>query len=75
MVTFDSDPLDGPRVSTTDVSGSAMRVVKYVVGVGMLFVFLGIAQNTVAPAIGGVFENVLGVNTGADTGPLTLGEP
>lgn len=75
MVTFDSDPLDGPRVSTNDVSGSAMRVVKYVIGVGMLFVFLGVAQNTVAPAIGGFFEDVFGVNTGTDTGPLTLGDP
>jgi hypothetical protein len=52
-----------------------MRVATYIVGVGMLFVFLGVAQNTVAPVIGGVFESVLGLNTGQSTGPVQFGDP
>ena len=40
MVSINPDPLDGPRLSTSDPSGSAVRVAMYLVGAGVFFALL-----------------------------------
>lgn len=70
MTSIDADPLDGPRLSTSDLSGSAVRSLKYLLGAGIFFAMLSAAQATVTPAAENVLSMVPGVQTGsADSGP------
>lgn len=44
MVSIDADPLDGPRLSSSDVSGSVSRSGKFVIGAGIFFMLLTFGQ-------------------------------
>lgn len=52
MATIDTDPTDGPTLSTNRPLKSLWNAGKFIVGAGLFFTFLGIAMNQVAPAIG-----------------------
>lgn len=70
MVSIDTDPLDGPRISTSDLGGSAKRSIMYLLGAGIFFAMLSAAQATVTPAAESALEMVPGVQTGgSDSGP------
>jgi len=66
MVKFDADPLDGPEIDTSDPSGTAMDSVKYLLGAGVFFAMLAVAQSTVTPLAANVLGAVPGLNTGSE---------
>lgn len=68
MVSIDADPLDGPRLSSSDVSGSVSRSGKFVIGAGIFFMLLTFGQQF------GVwaqqqFTDATGVGNAPDNGP------
>jgi len=74
MVTFDADVTDPPSVSTSQPVGTLMDWAGYVLVVGLVFVALGISQNVIAPAVGGLMEQA-GLSSGgtSDGTDLQLG--
>lgn len=73
MVSFDANPLDGPRVSTSDPAGSAKRAMMYVIGAGIFFALLTTAQATVTPAVQSGLGRLPYVQTGNNDSQLQLG--
>jgi len=60
-----SDPLtDTTWLDTSDIPGSVMTSVVALVGLGILFTMISVAQSTVTPLIADVLGMVPGVNTG-----------
>jgi len=76
MVSFDADPLDGPKVSTSDPAGTLKESFMYIVGAGVFFALLATAQSTVTPAVQGLLSSVPMLNSGgADSGMIQFGNP
>jgi hypothetical protein len=75
MVSFSADITDPPSFSTNNLGGTARNWVGYILVAGLMFVALGVAQSTVAPAVGGLLESVTGADTGQNTGPIQFGDP
>lgn len=72
MAQVDADPLDGPEIDTSDPAGTAMGVVKYMVGAGVFFALLAAAQSTVTPLVQSGLDAVPGVDSGSGEA-ITLG--
>lgn len=72
MVTFQTDPTDGPRVSTRDPSGSLKSIILFILGTGMTFAFLGIALNMVSPAINSLLSGLSGGRVSASGGGIPV---
>jgi len=70
MVRIDADPTDPPAADTSRPFDTLTNWALYIVGLGLFFTALTVAQSTAAPAIGGVLES-LGItsNAGGD-GPV-----
>jgi len=75
MVKFTDPVTDETYDPLGDPSGTAMTAVSYVLGIAMTALLVGVALNTVLPTAGGFVENLLGVDTGGNSGPLQFGDP
>jgi len=76
MVDFNTDPLDGPEVDTSDAVGSVKGMAMYVLGAGVFFALLATAQSTVTPVVQNLFDALPGVNSGGSgSGMIRFGNP
>jgi hypothetical protein len=72
------DQFEDPITDTSydpfgDPSGTLMKAVSVVLGIGMTLVLFGIAQSTVVPTLAGVFDAVPGVDSGQADGKIVFG--
>jgi hypothetical protein len=75
MVSFSADVTDPPSVSTNSPVRTLRNWAGYILVAGLMFVALGVAQSTVAPAVGSLVSSLTGANTGQDLGPVQFGDP
>lgn len=75
MVSFNADITNPPSVNSSRLGSTVKNWAGYIVVAAMMFFALGIAQNSVMPLLQGTLGNLLGVNSGASTGPIQFGDP
>lgn len=74
MPQFDADPTDPPSIDTSDLSGSAMDWLGWMLVVGVMLAMFAASQATVTPVARSVLGMIPGIETGgSDDGGLQLG--